>query len=56
MIASLASLKDDYATAMRQDDNLEGTAQRLIAAARIMSEDITAWENLYGRKRLVLPA
>src|SRR5262252_6291853 len=29
MIASLASLKNDYATAMRQDDNLEETAERL---------------------------
>jgi hypothetical protein len=28
----------------------------LIATARILSEDVAAWQQLYGRKRLTLPA
>jgi hypothetical protein len=56
MISSLMTLKEDYTAALRQDSDLEDTAERLIAAARIMSEDLVAWEDLYGRKRLILPA
>ena len=28
----------------------------LITTARVLSEDIAAWQDLYGRKRLTLPA
>jgi hypothetical protein len=56
MISSLLALKEEYATALRQTSELEDAAERLIAAARVMSEDLLAWEDLYGRKRLVLPA
>jgi hypothetical protein len=28
----------------------------LIRTARLMSEDLDAWQDLYGRKRLTLPA
>jgi len=55
-IDSLTSLKADYEAAMRREGDLDDTAERLIAASRVMSEDLAAWEELYGRKRLVLPA
>jgi hypothetical protein len=35
---------------------LDETAQMLIATAQAMSEDVAAWQELYGRKRLTLPA
>jgi hypothetical protein len=56
MAISLLALKEDYTTALREGSDLEDTARMLIAAARVMSEDLLAWEELYGRKRLVLPA
>jgi hypothetical protein len=56
MINSLQALKSDYETAMRRESDPEVTAKRLIIASRVMSEDIAAWEELYGRKRLELPA
>lgn len=56
MIESLTLLKHDYESAMRQEGTLDDTAERLIAASRMMSEDLAAWEQLYGRKRLALPA
>jgi hypothetical protein len=55
-IDSLTSLKADYEAAMRREGDLDDAAERLIAASRVMSEDLAAWEELYGRKRLVLPA
>jgi hypothetical protein len=55
-IDSLTSLKADYEAALRREGDLDDTAERLIAASRVMSEDLAAWEELYGRKRLVLPA
>jgi hypothetical protein len=55
-IDSLTSLKADYEAAMRREGDLDDTAERLIAASRVMSEDLAAWEELFGRKRLVLPA
>jgi hypothetical protein len=55
-IDSLTSLKADYEAAMRREGDLDDTAERLIAASRVMSDDLAAWEELYGRKRLVLPA
>jgi len=52
----LAELSDDYARAATGDTGLEDTADLLIATARVLSEDIAAWQDLYGRKRLTLPA
>jgi hypothetical protein len=34
----------------------ETTSDTLVKAARILSEDLVAWQELYGRKRLTLPA
>ena len=57
MIDSLTFLKVDYESTMAGEvGDLDDTAQSLIAASRVMSEDLAAWEELYGRKRLVLPA
>jgi hypothetical protein len=52
----LAGLSEDYARAARGETDLDDTAELLIATARVLSEDITAWQDLYGRKRLTLPA
>ena len=52
----LAELSDDYASATRSEADLDDTADLLIATARVLSEDIAAWQDLYGRKRLTLPA
>ena len=52
----LAELTDDYASAANDDADLDDTADLLIATARVFSEDIAAWQDLYGRKRLTLPA
>jgi hypothetical protein len=56
MTEALTSLKAGYQTAVREGVKLGDTADLLIAAARIMSEDLAAWQELYGRKRLTLPA
>jgi hypothetical protein len=56
MVESLKALKADYESALRKDSDPETTAKRLIRASRVMSEDLAAWEELYGRKRLELPA
>jgi hypothetical protein len=56
MTEALTSLKAGYQTAMRNGAKLGITADLLIAAARVMSEDLAAWQELYGRKRLALPA
>jgi len=53
---ALTSLKAGYQAAMTAGSNLNDTADLLISAARIMSEDLAAWQELYGRKRLTLPA
>jgi hypothetical protein len=52
----LAGLSDDYARTAKGDASLDDTAELLIATARVLSEDIAAWQDLYGRKRLTLPA
>jgi hypothetical protein len=52
----LAGLSDDYARTTKGDASLDDTADLLIATARMLSEDIAAWQDLYGRKRLTLPA
>jgi hypothetical protein len=56
MIDSLNALRNEYETAMHRESNPDATAKRLIIASRVMSEDLAAWEELYGRKRLELPA
>jgi hypothetical protein len=56
MTDSLALLKGDYTAAMRREGTFDDTAQRLIATSRVMTEDLASWHDLYGRKRLVLPA
>jgi hypothetical protein len=52
----LAGLTDDYDRATTREPHLEDTAELLLTTARVLSEDIAAWQDLYGRKRLVLPA
>jgi hypothetical protein len=52
----LAGLSDDYARTAKGDASLDDSAELLIATARVLSEDIAAWQDLYGRKRLTLPA
>jgi hypothetical protein len=56
MISALASLEQDYKKAMGRETGLDETAEMLISTARIMTEDVAAWHELYGRKRLALPA
>ena len=41
---------------LKHQPQLDHTAEILIETARILSEDIAAWQELYGRKRLNLPA
>lgn len=53
---ALRSLQREYRTAMDREIDLEATADTLIRTARLMSEDLAAWQDLYGRKRLMLPA
>jgi hypothetical protein len=51
--------KDEYLNdlaALVREPRREETAEMLIATARILSEDVAAWQQLYGRKRLTLPA
>jgi hypothetical protein len=52
----LAGLSDDYARTTKRSASLDDTTELLIATARVLSEDIAAWQDLYGRKRLTLPA
>jgi hypothetical protein len=52
----LAGLSDDYTSMTKGEADLDDTAELLIATARVLSEDIAAWQDLYGRKRLTLPA
>jgi hypothetical protein len=56
MVDALELLEQDYRNATQRDIDLEETSRLLIATARIMSEDLAAWQELYGRKRLMLPA
>ena len=56
MVDALELLEQDYRNATQRDIDLEETSRLLIATARIMSEDVAAWQELYGRKRLMLPA
>jgi putative ABC transport system permease protein len=56
--AALGTLEDDYekARVMTPDLALSETSNLLISTARLMSEDVAAWQELYGRKWLSLPA
>jgi hypothetical protein len=56
MIAELHALESTYLTQLERPPQLERTAETLIETARILSEDLAAWQQLYGRKRLSLPA
>ncbi len=56
MVGALGSLEADYVAARDREPVREDTAEMLIATARILSEDVAAWQQLYGRKRLTLPA
>jgi hypothetical protein len=56
MIAELNAIEDHCDTVLRQQPQLTRTADTLIETARVMSEDLAAWQELYGRKRLTLPA
>lgn len=51
----LAELKADIVKARRKL-SLELTTATLLAAAQILSEDVGAWQSVYGRKQLSLPA
>jgi hypothetical protein len=55
---ALGTLEDDYekARVMTPDLALSETSNLLISTARLMSEDVAAWQELYGRKWLSLPA
>jgi hypothetical protein len=53
---ALRSLQREYRTAIDREIDLEATADTLIRTARVMSEDLAAWQDLYRRKRLMLPA
>ena len=53
--SALEDLKRDYAEAERSL-SLADTGDVLIATAQVMTEDLTAWRSIYGRKRLTLPA
>jgi hypothetical protein len=55
MDVELTALLRDYEAAI-DNPRLDRTADMLIETARVMSEDLAAWQELYGRKRLVLPA
>jgi hypothetical protein len=55
MIDTLTALEHDYRMAMDRDIGLNESAEMLIRTTRLMSEDVTAWQELYGRKRLTLP-
>jgi hypothetical protein len=58
MLDTLGALEQDYgkAKAMTRDLTLAETSNLLLATARVMSEDVAAWQELYGRKWLRLPA
>jgi hypothetical protein len=56
MVAELNELEATYESQLKQQPQLERTAEMLIETARLLSEDLAAWQELYGRKRLNLPA
>jgi hypothetical protein len=54
MVDHLEVHKHDYLNLTAHNANLDATGEILIRTARIMSEDLAAWKDLYGRKRLTL--
>jgi hypothetical protein len=52
----LSKRADEFRMAESRPLALDETAQMLISIAQDMSEDVAAWQELYGRKRLTLPA
>jgi len=56
MVAALNELEATYESQLRQQPQLERSGELLIETARVLSEDLAAWQELYGRKRLNLPA
>jgi len=56
MLDLLNDDKEDYENAKDRYVGLNETGDMLISTARLMSEDLAAWQDLYGRKRLTLPA
>jgi len=56
MMKALKSLERDYGAMMEQSISLNETGELLIGTTRVMSEDVAAWQELHGRKRLTLPA
>jgi Protein of unknown function (DUF4231) len=56
MADALLVLQDEFARATERDVTLEETSDLLISTAHAMSEDVAAWQELYGRKWLTLPA
>jgi hypothetical protein len=56
MIAELNAIEAHCEAVLRQQPQLTRTADTLIETVRVMSEDLAAWQELYGRKRLNLPA
>jgi hypothetical protein len=56
MLEQLTGLKTDYERAIARGVTLNETGEMLILTAGIMSEDLAVWQDLYGRKRLALPA
>jgi Protein of unknown function (DUF4231) len=45
----------EFEEATARDLRLDDTAELLIDAARVMSDDVVSWQGLYGRNRLTLP-
>jgi hypothetical protein len=55
MVDALNAHKQEYTATINRGITLNETAEMLLKTARVMSEDIAAWQALYGRKRLNLP-
>ncbi|MGP0094163.1 MAG: DUF4231 domain-containing protein [Xanthobacteraceae bacterium] len=56
MVDELNLLQRRYKTAVQHEMNFTETYDVLMATARVLSEDVAAWQELYGRKPLNLPA
>ncbi len=56
MVAELNALEAHYEASSGSSRSSTRTADMLIETARVLSEDLAAWQELYGRKRLNLPA
>ena len=54
MVDQLEAHKNEYLSLTARNADLDATGETLIRTARIMSEDLAAWKDLYGRKRLTL--